>query len=97
MVFENLIKNLYEKKQKEKDIKIYIKIHTEKELICISFEDTGSKVKEPNRIFEPFYTTKSEGLGIGLYKVKTLLSNINATIKITNEPNVKFEIILRQK
>ena len=34
-------------------------VHTE-------FQDSGPGIKEPNRIFEPFYTTKSVGKGTGL-------------------------------
>jgi PAS domain S-box-containing protein len=30
------------------------------------FQDSGPGIKEPNRIFEPFYTTKSVGKGTGL-------------------------------
>src|SRR5262249_8796930 len=35
------------------------KVHTE-------FQDSGPGIKEPNRIFDPFYTTKSVGKGTGL-------------------------------
>jgi len=34
-------------------------VHTE-------FHDSGAGIKEPNRIFDPFYTTKSVGKGTGL-------------------------------
>jgi PAS domain S-box-containing protein len=34
--------------------------------IHIEFHDNGPGIKEPNRIFEPFYTTKSVGKGTGL-------------------------------
>jgi two-component system NtrC family sensor kinase len=34
--------------------------------VITEFEDSGSGIKEPNRIFEPFYTTKSVGKGTGL-------------------------------
>ncbi len=34
-------------------------VHTE-------FQDSGPGIKEPNRIFDPFYTTKSVGKGTGL-------------------------------
>jgi PAS domain S-box-containing protein len=34
--------------------------------VLIEFEDSGPGIKEPSRIFEPFYTTKSVGKGTGL-------------------------------
>src|SRR5579862_9367761 len=34
--------------------------------IHVEFHDSGPGIKEPNRIFEPFYTTKSVGKGTGL-------------------------------
>jgi PAS domain S-box-containing protein len=34
--------------------------------IQVEFHDSGPGIKEPNRIFEPFYTTKSVGKGTGL-------------------------------
>jgi two-component system NtrC family sensor kinase len=43
-------------------VRVYIKdgnVHTE-------FRDSGPGIKEPHRIFEPFYTTKGVGKGTGL-------------------------------
>ncbi|HEV2698133.1 MAG TPA: PAS domain S-box protein [Terriglobales bacterium] len=34
--------------------------------LVIQFQDSGPGIKEPNRIFEPFYTTKNVGRGTGL-------------------------------
>jgi len=34
--------------------------------VCAEFHDSGPGVKEPGRIFDPFYTTKSVGKGTGL-------------------------------
>jgi CheY-like chemotaxis protein len=34
--------------------------------VAIIFQDSGPGLKEPHRIFEPFYTTKSVGKGTGL-------------------------------
>ena len=34
--------------------------------VCVEIEDTGGGVEHPERIFEPFYTTKVVGKGTGL-------------------------------
>jgi C4-dicarboxylate-specific signal transduction histidine kinase len=34
--------------------------------VCTQFSDDGPGIKEPKRIFDPFYTTKSVGKGTGL-------------------------------
>jgi two-component system NtrC family sensor kinase len=34
--------------------------------VCVEFGDSGPGMKEPSRIFDPFYTTKSVGKGTGL-------------------------------
>lgn len=102
LVVENLIKNIADKKKQEPNIKVDIcitkdtKIDTDKENISIHFKDTGTHIENIQKIFEPFYTTKQSGLGIGLYKVKTLLSKIDGDIKVSNSTDgVVFEITLK--
>lgn len=43
-------------------LKVYAKDHH----VCAEFRDSGPGIKEPNRIFDPFYTTKTVGKGTGL-------------------------------
>lgn len=43
-----------------------VKTHRERSSVVLTFSDTGPGIKEPNRVFDPFYTTKAVGKGTGL-------------------------------
>ena len=43
-----------------------IRITTQNGHVCTQFSDDGAGIKDPKRIFDPFYTTKSVGKGTGL-------------------------------
>jgi two-component system NtrC family sensor kinase len=43
-----------------------VRVYTEEGTVITEFQDSGPGIKEPNRIFDPFYTTKSVGKGTGL-------------------------------
>jgi two-component system NtrC family sensor kinase len=43
-----------------------IRISSQGGNICTQFTDDGAGIKDPKRIFDPFYTTKSVGKGTGL-------------------------------
>ena len=46
--------------------KLRIRMHQEHGQVCVEFTDDGPGIKEPKRIFDPFYTTKAAGKGTGL-------------------------------
>ncbi len=46
--------------------KLRIKIANAGGHVCAQFTDDGAGIKDPKRIFDPFYTTKSVGKGTGL-------------------------------
>ena len=46
--------------------KLKIRISNVSGHVCTQFTDDGAGIKDPKRIFDPFYTTKSVGKGTGL-------------------------------
>ena len=45
---------------------VKIRVYTQDGHVCTKFTDDGPGLKDPKRIFDPFYTTKSVGKGTGL-------------------------------
>jgi len=64
--------------------------------VVASVRDTGRGIPAEIRdqIFEPFVTTRREGIGLGLFVSRKLLSQYDATLSIkeTNEKGTCFEI-----
>ncbi|MCI8641174.1 MAG: HAMP domain-containing protein [Clostridia bacterium] len=101
----NAIKNVKEKLGKKK-IKIYNKIDTEQNKVCIKVFNTGENIKEENlnRIWKRFYKVDESrnredgGTGIGLSLVKAIMSNYNDDYGVNNvEDGVEFYFELDMK
>jgi len=69
-----------------------------KSKIRIVIEDNGCGVphKKQERIFEPNFTTKSSGTGLGLTMVKKMIEEYRGSISVYSEENVgsRFTIVL---
>jgi signal transduction histidine kinase len=68
------------------------KIHVETSLnnntVIILFEDEGTGIPEDllGKIWDPFFTTKEKGTGLGLGVVKNIVESHGGNIKISNRP-----------
>jgi signal transduction histidine kinase len=54
----------------------------------IRFQDTGVGIAPENlpRVFEPYFTTKEVGIGLGLALTKQILEQHGAHIDLSSEP-----------
>ena len=66
-----------------------VKVHTRDGNVRVEFHDSGPGIKEPHRIFEPFYTTKGvgKGTGLGLSICYGIIQEHGGQISAQNGPN----------
>ena len=57
------------------------------EWVTVSFTDTGAGIpgKELAKVFEPLFTTKAKGIGLGLALTRTLVEGHGGTIEVQSE------------
>lgn len=93
VVFINLFYNTIQSLDTEGKIKISSEITDDK--IIIKIEDSGSGIPKEklDKIFEPLYTTKQEGTGLGLASCKSIIEQHRGTISVKNNPTT-FTITL---
>jgi two-component system NtrC family sensor kinase len=66
-VFLNILNNAYDAVQEVgQHGRIRIRTQFQKKSIEVAFTDNGTGIRDPERIFDPFYTTKQAGKGTGL-------------------------------
>ena len=83
----NVLKNSIEAIKEGLPGKIEIHSYTKQEKVCIDLSDNGCGIEERNitKIFEPYYTTKFGGSGLGLMNVYRVVKEHNGEISIVSE------------
>lgn len=86
-VVTNLVKNAVQATKAVVDPKIIVEVKEREGSVEITVADNGHGITEENesRIFEPKFTTKSSGMGLGLAMVKNIVETYNGTITFTSE------------
>ena len=90
----NIIKNALESMEDEKILTINTKVLKEK--IKIEFKDTGKGMskEELEKISEPFFTTKKNGTGLGVYLSKEIIKSHGGNIEYKSKENVGTTVII---
>ncbi|WKT58639.1 ATP-binding protein [Candidatus Nitrosotenuis chungbukensis] len=85
-VLVNLLRNAID--AVENDGIISIKLSEDQNFHIVSIEDTGHGIPEKNlqKIFEPLFTTKQKGTGLGLAARKNIIEQHGGTIIAENNP-----------
>lgn len=92
-VLVNLLTNAAEAMQGQSQANIRIRVTTEAGLAHIRVRDSGPGIAADLRekIFEPFYTTKSSGLGIGLALSRRIVETLGGSLLLEEAPEEESE------
>ena len=73
-----------------------ITIHGSIDITQIIFTDTGTGIDQDDlkKIFDPYYTTKAEGTGLGLMLVEKVIREHGGSIKVLSEKNKGTTVIV---
>ena len=74
-VIENIMRNAIDALQGKGEIKVEVKDHSKNVIIDISDNGKGIKSSQLKTVFEPGYTTKLRGWGLGLSLVKRIVED----------------------
>lgn len=98
-VVTNLVSNALDAMQQSERRELSVTLKRENDLAKLVIADTGTGIEEPERIFEPFYTTKelgaSKGLGMGLALCFGLVARFGGQLSCRNlEQGAEFTMTL---
>jgi signal transduction histidine kinase len=91
----NLLTNAIESIRGKGEIRV--RIGRAPEAMTVVLEDTGSGIEQEilDRIFEPYFSTKDIGTGLGLPIAKKIIEDHRGTIEIASEPGKGTRITVR--
>ncbi len=86
-VVTNLVKNGIQAIPESRIPKIIVDVFSENGEVVITVADNGVGIDEENmkKIFEPKFTTKTSGMGLGLGMVKNIVETYNGSITFTSQ------------
>lgn len=86
-IITNLVKNAIQSLTDVEKPKINVSLRQQNKHVVILVEDNGKGIEEAhkNQIFEPKFTTKSSGMGLGLAMVKNIIEAYKGTITFTSK------------
>jgi signal transduction histidine kinase len=88
-VVTNLVKNGIQSIPEGIEPEITVSLSEENGSVVLKVKDNGIGIKDENKekVFEPKFTTKSSGMGLGLAMVKNIVNTYNGSISFKSDKN----------
>src|SRR5436853_1418772 len=95
-VFINLLQNSFDALAESGGGQIRIQTRFNGDDVVVEFSDSGPGLAEPDKVFDPFYTTKGvgKGTGLGLSICYQIVKSFGGTISAARGPGARFIISL---
>jgi len=89
-IVTNLVKNATQSLDDVENKKLEVTVSEDDENVCITIADNGKGISEEDavRVFEPKFTTKTSGMGLGLAMVKNIVDAYEGSVTFTSQTNV---------
>jgi len=96
ILFYNIIFNAVQELE-EKGGTLSIRIIEHDDFVIIEFEDSGLGISKENleKIFEPLFTTKQSGTGLGLSSCKNIIKQFGGKISVKTNPTI-FTLVFQK-
>lgn len=87
-IINNLVKNAIQACDEQTHPSVEVKVSKIEDHFRLTIKDNGKGIAHENvhKIFEPKFTTKSSGMGLGLGMVKAIVENYKGSISCESEP-----------
>jgi signal transduction histidine kinase len=82
----NLIRNAIQASGPESTIQLTLDREGEQLALSVADQGTGIEEKDLDQIFEPFYTSRQKGTGLGLALVASIVSHHGGKMSVTSRP-----------
>ena len=97
-VITNLVKNAIQATENQENPIVEVKVSSEEKNLIISVSDNGKGISEDLKelIFEPKFTTKTSGMGLGLAMIKSIIEAYDGSISFSSEEGIGtvFKVVL---
>ncbi|MDC0611835.1 ATP-binding protein [Vibrio sp.] len=95
-VLVNIVTNAIQAVDEKEDKRVHIGVSTHQDECNITVDDSGPGIQadDTDKIFEPFYTTKKNGLGLGLSISMQIAESMDGTIIACSNENGGARFIL---
>jgi len=95
IAFSNILINAIEAMEENKG-ELAVSLHATPDTYTVCIKDNGSGISEENlpRLFEPFFTSKKNGMGLGLAASYSILQSHRASIQVESKLNKGTNFII---